>query len=84
MDETLEKCSHFDQIGKELRGGSELSLAIKANALGTIALKAGSLVRAKSLLVKALELYLPFKNSLPWSHLFYNLGNLYMALKDHS
>ncbi len=57
---------------------------MKANALGTIALKAGSLDRAKSLLNKALEKYDPFKIDLPWSHLYYNFGNLYMALKDHS
>ena len=57
---------------------------MKANALGTVALKAGSFDRAKSLLNKALEQYSTIQVDLPWSHLHYNLGNLYMALKDHS
>lgn len=56
---------------------------MKANKLGTIAIRANSYERAKSLLHKALEKYLPLENELPYSHLLYNLGNLYMALKDH-
>ena len=56
---------------------------MQANALGTIALKAGDHERAERLLLKAVEKYSATREQLPYSHLMYNLGNLYMAIKDH-
>jgi tetratricopeptide (TPR) repeat protein len=55
-------------------------LSIVANQLGAIALKAGSFERAESLLTKSLD---KLNDALPYSHLLYNLGNLFMAKKDH-
>jgi len=58
-----------------------------ANQLGTIAIKASSYQRAESILCKALTKYTETKEVneaiSSYSHLLYNLGNLYMAKKDH-
>lgn len=56
---------------------------MQANALGTIALKAGDHERAERLLLKAVDKYTATRDLLPFSHLMYNLANVYMALKNH-
>lgn len=62
---------------------TDFGLCMQANTLGTLALKAGDYVRAERLLQKANEKYCATRDLLPYSHLMYNLGNVYMALKDH-
>lgn len=55
--------------------------------MGTIAIKASSYERAESILSKALTKYTETaevnQEITSYSHLLYNLGNLYMAKKDH-
>lgn len=51
--------------------------------MGSLALKAKSFDRATSLLTKALNITETFKPALPYTHLLYNIGNLYMAIRDH-
>ena len=62
---------------------TDFGLCMQANTLGTIALKANDFARAERLLLKANEKYCATRELLPYSHLMYNLGNVYMALKDH-
>ena len=52
--------------------------------MGTMALKAKSYDRAKSLLGKALQITETFHQPYPYTHLLYNLGNLHLAIKDHT
>ena len=83
--EALQTCTLIEQFGHELKiqPNSTFKLCMQANMLGTVMLKAGKLSRAEYLLMKAYSLYQEYKEMLPYSHLVYNIGNLYMALKDH-
>jgi len=54
-----------------------------ANQIGSIALQAKSYERAESLLLKANSMIPDIEEGLAYSHLYYNLGNLFLARKDH-
>ena len=81
-NQCLERAKEMEELGKEMkRRKGEMELVVVGNQLGTLALKAQQFDRAESLLQKALAKHT--STSLNFSHLHYNLGNLYMAKKDH-
>ena len=67
------------EIDSQLQQEPQSKLCLMANQLGTLALAAKSYERATSLLNKALAISQSFTQQLPYSHLLYNLGNLYLA-----
>ena len=86
-DDCLQIAKSVENTGKKLKlfKDDSLDLVLTANQLGTIALKAQNFARSQSLLEKALAKYLSDLQPRlsPFAHLYYNLGNLHMAKKDH-
>lgn len=87
FEDCFQIAKSIENTGKKMRlfKDEALELVLTANQLGTIALKAQNFERAQSLLEKAL---LRFTADLhpkisAFSHLHYNLGNMFMAKKEH-
>ena len=83
----METVTLIEAYGKDLRiQNKSFDLCMNANMLGSVTLSAGKIEKAGTFLKKGYQLYTEggFSEQLPYCHLLYNLGNYYMAVKDHS